>query len=1075
MNLDISVIDNSVVVRKNGFIDLYFPFIIPFRPLKLNVADPERLKHLRFSTKAKMVQENNMPLLINHLEKEETLKHMSVQHYVNFITSMIAQNISVRIIKKKNRFMIVGIHHERFPELIDHREMQNRILNLKSDYRSFPEIRFLSKTISIVGKFPFFSFKPELAFQYNKKWTIPVSSYGSILDRIIAEFKSPEDLDENAISTHAVGDFEGNELSAYVFSVSDRKYQLEEGQTLLVYGPSYELGEWFPQVLGTFRDRLLWLGNFPSECGREHSVDFQKFRVDFLSLLHSNQIGSDPTIIGEWLSKILKVKSFRKAFWKLVNMIRQKGLGQGLNNVPFSKIIEAFGHPDVSQSMTEHERWTIYTTFLQIADYQLLDGETPEHPLVYNEFGYLWHSLNNQNVIQMLFEAFVLLKYGSLHQMDYSLLVVENQEASLHLLTTGALQSIQSEFPHLKIILCLRQCTRLSQMHHELIIGKHQVAKFLKFEKVMKFTKTINLFHQPGRTKLTEVKIDNFGEYFFENEFEQGLLEEADPPRQTSVNLGSSNAGVELIMKKLTPTGKVKPISTPDYIELIKERVGLCQLLERFPLIRRIRGFSLTENMTPSLIRLRRIDLDRLHENNVELAVKNGFILSIGKGYSKETEEFELTSKGIGWYTTQIKRIKQDFVDLVQTLPYTFDHFKETEQKLKELVDLRQVSVSRLVNLKLIEYGFIAFAFGNAQQSIPGILIALYSVFDNENEFSDAVAISDEIDSNYRLTCVSLKSKVLELITQTEEKTKLEEIVEDPSIIKDVDDIDSGLLKSSPEEIPHLSPSLPEIMEFMRDNRLTSVLLAEEDKMSAEQKYAAFISIPVKGFFNETTARKLGSFKNVKLKKLLSISIDEIKLEINDQPILEKIQQLRSLASNHKFNELFSYLSQYYKKVILAMGLKAPKAILPPDVVIPLSKSDKEHILESIMKSRSNFEAFGKFFLAILQVWAQNEQLRKRPSKEKDKLVEWINKVDSVKEVNFTNETIAVLNRLVQSYQEMRGGMQIKFPEDGTPKYNLVATTQFRLNKLWVLIDDDLNRNKSFLIKIVPTIAGFRS
>ncbi|RMG39511.1 MAG: hypothetical protein D6732_04095 [Methanobacteriota archaeon] len=1077
--MKISIIADAIVVENNANVDIHYPLILPFVPLKLNVVSHEKYRRFGPSYKKRMADSRQMPLLINDIDHETTLKHVSVQHYVKFLVAFVNSGIPIRVIKKENQFIVLAVFHEKIIGNKNRKDLENKINEKWRRLPQFPKLSLSPRMLYSLKKYPFFAFNVQNLFKHHRKWLIPFSTYGMILDRLASEFQVPDDQTETFSGNEAIKEYEDNGISVYVFSVRKKKYRLENGNVLLVYGPIHEIGEWFPHVLARFRDRLLWLGNFPERNGVSRQIDFQKYRVDFLNLLKRIDVGSDVTFFGNYLWRITQMKSFRKAFRKLLTIIEQKGLGQGLNNVPFSRIIEAFGHPEVSQAMSEGERRFVYATFIQLDNYRFLDPETASNPLVFEEFGYLWHSLRNPNIIQMLFEAYILLKFASIHDMGYSLLVVEDQDAALHLLESNALELIQSEFPDLKIILSLKECKRVSNTYHQLIIGKHQVSQFLPNNASARFPKTINLYRNPAGKGFVHVAIDNFPISTFTNEFDPLLLEEGSPPSLLSP-IQEENEEVRIVLQKIIVDGNTSLLSSHKFSEKVKEHVDIALLLEKFPIIGLSKGFDLTEVSSTKMNRLKRSEIREIQNSSIERAVERGFVLTIGKGYSSDSDQFEITENGIKWYHTLLQKIRKDFIDLVVTLPNTFEIFDKVGNKVKELMELRQLSNSRIVHLKLLEYGFMAFAYGNFGLHVPALLLGLYSLFDPKIEFSEPEFIDGELDSLYRLRCVSLKTKVLELFqTQSNQQDNPKKIeMEEENRFENASQYIDELPNPIPSSIKTSAPSIPEILKFMKESKLTTVVLPKSDNLSLDQKISVIKEIPINGFFTESSSKKLGSFRSMKLGQLLEFSKEEIENEISEPVIAEKLYSLKSKCVNQKFVYLFSQLDAYYKKLTIATGIRIPKSLLPHDIVIPMSDDNTAKIREGVNQSSTNLEIFGRFFHIILLIWCNNEQLRlKITKKTSDASSEWIKSVTSLDVKEFTPHLLTEMNRLIQAFQEFRGGMEIK--EDSykmKPTPFMVSVGYFRLNRLWKLIEEnDPESNKRLIFEKIHKIVEYRS
>lgn len=142
--------------------------------------------------------------------------------------------------------------------------------------------------------------------------------------------------------------------------------------------------------------------------------------------------------------------------------------------------MNSFALPEVSPSITERERRTVHSVFGQLDNLELLDSPGEERKNILHEFSYLWHGIEAREPRQTLFETFILLKKTSLSGMPYSLLVIHDFDIASHLISSRGLEIIQSEFPELRFILCMRDCRKFADRYHQLILGKHQVVTILK-------------------------------------------------------------------------------------------------------------------------------------------------------------------------------------------------------------------------------------------------------------------------------------------------------------------------------------------------------------------------------------------------------------------------------------------------------------------------------------------------------------------------------------------------------------------------------------------------------------------
>ena len=162
----------------------------------------------------------------------------------------------------------------------------------------------------------------------------------------------------------------------------------------------------------------------------------------------------------------------------------------------------------------------------------------------------------------------------------------------------------------------------------------------------------------------------------------------------------------------------------------------------------------------------------------------------------------------------------------------------------------------------------------------------------------------------------------------------------------------------------------------------------------------------------------------------------------------------------------------------IGAGIKVPKSLLPHEIVIPLSHENIHAITRDISESVTNLEIFGRFFHDLLRIWSNNEKVRlKITKKENIQIRDWIRLVESLNLDEYTPAVVTELNRLIQAFQELRGGMEIKDdPYESKPSPFLVSVGYLRLNRLWKHIEEnDPEENREHIVAMLTKVIEYRS
>ncbi|RMG32201.1 MAG: hypothetical protein D6732_13680 [Methanobacteriota archaeon] len=504
------------MVRHATFMEFNFLYVIPFIKLTPRLINERQLRYLRRS-RFDIDTGRAIPVEGEHRETVvRNLRHLEVRNYIGAVLSLYRQGHAIRVLKYKAGIIIVGVYHER-KHITENDNIKKLIKTVSRNSRRFfglyPRANIRGCIMSM-KQHPWFAITPDMFFKRNRKWQIPLSFRNAVLDRLSTELKVlfPETVipDSHAVPLSSFSH------SPYLFSSGNKRYGLTDGKTILVHGSKWDVDGWLHQSIGEYRDRMLFLGEFPLNAGSPKHLDFATYHLDFHKML--DECGGDATLFGKFISRISGIEEFQVSFRNFISTIRKE---RQLFMDPFSKLIESLNDPDAFAGLSEKDRRWIRLGFIQIDDSSILDGNS-EFPI--EHFGHAWHQICRKRPRQMLFEAYLMLKVAVLYHCRYSLLVIQDPDCSFHLLRSNGLDVIRSEFPHLKIVLCLKESWSYMHRFHQLILGKFQVQKFLPEEEIRDRRIPSVLYLDPNGVEAIRVHVDYFNLKPYENRFDPYLL-----------------------------------------------------------------------------------------------------------------------------------------------------------------------------------------------------------------------------------------------------------------------------------------------------------------------------------------------------------------------------------------------------------------------------------------------------------------------------------------------------------------------------------------------------------------------
>ncbi len=262
------------------------------------------------------------------------------------------------------------------------------------------------------------------------------------------------------------------------------------------------------------------------------------------------------------------------------------------------------------------------------------------------------------------------------------------------------------------------------------------------------------------------------------------------------------------------------------------------------------------------------------------------------------------------------------------------------------------------------------------------------------------------------------------------------------------------------EELNHeVLPTIANLERYMEENNLSAVILPETDLFHDHGlKMKIMDQIPLHAFF-PPSARK-------RLKELRSRTHADANPQTSStRKIQRDVRALLELRENGDFLTLFSKLDARFRKLVIASGIRIPKSLLPPDILVPMGLERIKGIHTRLEQCRDNVELFCTFLKEILKVWVAYEQLRnKSPDPE------WMARATA--EHEHGEETLAELYKLILYYQTVRGGMKVSRP----PETYFARAEQLTLDRLWDrLRKDTVRENIDFLLPILEQVVEYRS
>ncbi len=1057
----LSLIDNFIVKDNGKQIHVYCPFIIPFRQLDLDIMTLQAYEKMS-STKKRVTSSQSSILLENH-NKKEALESASIRQYVSLLLSLPQMGIKLRIIKHKRNFIILGILEETIDLanwIRDSEKIKQKIISQVKGF-ALPVLSQESVIFSSTGKKKFY-FVPKIFLKLNKKYQLSLAVHSNLLNELALTLQTKLSVFEDCNSNDTVIPLD--ELFPYLFSTSSNKFGLAENGIVNVHGTKEEREKWLKHSLNNYQGRLLCVGSVPKDIGNFSILDLTTLKIDFLKILRAVRVGQDITVFGNFFEQLIQVPNFTRAFRKFIQSLFQQGYPHQQTGVQFSKLISSLAHSDVASVLSDKERRIVYFSFLHLNDYSFLDAPDENDISLFNMFAFLWHKILTADPVQTMLETFLLLKFAVFNDMPYNLLVIADVDLSHFLTHSNLLEVLQAEFPTLRIVLCHRLKYSLSQKFHQLILGKALVNKF--FPEIGSYlSNNVALYHNPTNNKVIPVYYDNSPLKYFENEYDEFLLEEGTPLNQEEDIVPLSEKEKELLDRIKTNVFDLT-IKSEDFLKMLHDNVAMFSILELFPGIKTSLGFELKKSLESNSewFSIKGIDIPESLMRSITICIEAGFVILEKSGYSDESNEYRLTKDGYVFYLDTLQKIFENNSLYFPDMAIMNETFQNVENIINNQISVRQLPLNAKIMLWFLKVGYTAYIFGIKNLHIPPLLLGLYRTYNPRYSFTNPTLVEDRIVSDYHLEWQILWNQALE-----------------------THDYESGTMvappsNSSPSPVENLplelskTPIAPikEIIETMIDSQANHVILPTVD-LTEEKKISLLGQLTVSDFLTDHQQRLQFPIMKLTLHELGNITNKEIIAQSNEK-LSDFIIEIKTLYLNLKTAMLFSKLQDKAKLTLIAAGFKPVKSALPSNVLIPISDENRSKISQTILSSTDVIHAYYFFYKGIIQLWARSEEYRRKITKKHDSLIdEWLDKVKHLPDDTPNQKLLLLLRDLLFKYQEIRGGMFFRMVNSSSAPY-LVKVAYVKTDKIWIDIEKQNMANaQNALIQKLNDIAEYRS
>jgi hypothetical protein len=833
----------------------------------------------------------------------------------------------------------------------------------------------------------------------------------------------------------------------YLFTSIDRKYALIEHSNVVVIGNDREYQNWVQHSINRYNQSILWIGSKPVDLPYS---DFQSINIEDKKFNILKLLTGGPTDLIDDFSALIEELTLTNNFQEILRSFLRNAFDEipedKLFKTNFSDLVQQFSDKNARISIDDAKRRTLNTSFAVFRTLYYLDVPIDESQSMIDEFKVLRHSLNPQNVPKndLLIQLYVILLYTQSIGKNYDAIFISDPRLSDFMLMNrlvGNTRYIFSAFEKVtrnsSVVFqvtgdssySLEKKLNISEFP-QLILSKNQKYQELR-DKIAK-NSIQKIYIAPDQEPIlvainnTNQSIDemqrfgkstgNMKSRAVKLEFDKFINTE-DNRRIESIN--SETPIVDPIDQSYS--SKLEEFFYNDLIKVqdedrrvMKSQEMITNILEstkRIRLLQKLVFFDKSPYKTahesnPHLTppdAVEDLDLNIFTNNEytltVESLIQDHLIDRIQTGFTKVTQKYIITKRGLDYYNDILQRIRLLFDRFSTSLPELENQVDDLYSNVKRLtIDQNKLSKNVYLAIYFLKVNFLIYSYlKRSINRVPYQLLAISSEYQEKMiEFTDSEILIGEIDrSRISISIIEAESNLRDHVNAMKQNQS-----EDPNQFIDQLTIPVPSLQSpdgqSEENFVVKSPPV----DRSADSKLSGSVMPTKKANNQPDEDQSLIELEF-DTEEETIDKldKIGKIESDEEEIEIDIDVGEIEIDINNEEesvdqidgkkdIWEEIDQItrqkrsiieyKGVKTIYSFNksmnelaalfyvhELLSYksqiekndLSQFIKERSLNLKVKSLKYIKinSNNSMVSINQSGKK-LIKSLSKSVENRE-----------------------------------------------------------------------------------------------------------------------